>query len=106
MAAKRLVRFHGRQRESIFKLVVREQGMPLGDDRGAVEHVAVAVRRPAVSNVVGAGEHGHAARAELPGGGTGAEGGQEVMIATSARASASAVFSNRSGATIRAQTRG
>ena len=31
-------------------------------------------------------------------GGTGADGGHDVMIATSARASASAVFANRSGA--------
>ena len=96
-AAERLVRFARRQRESLLKLAVREQGMALSDDRGAVEHVAVAIRRPAVSNVVGAGEQRHAARAELADGGTGADGGHEVMIATSARASASAVSANKSG---------
>ena len=46
------------------KLAIREQGVALGDDRGAVKHVAVAIRRPAVSNVVGSREQRHAARAE------------------------------------------
>ena len=63
-AAERFVRFAGRQRESLLQLAVREQGMALSDDRGAVEHVAIAIRRPAVANVVGAGEQRHAALAE------------------------------------------
>ena len=56
--------------------------MALGNDRSAMEHVAIAERRPAVADIVGAGEHQDASLAQRLGGGTGAEGGQDVMIAT------------------------
>src|SRR5579863_742441 len=63
-APERLVRLAGDERESLLELAVRKHLVTLGADRGAIEQVAVAERRPAVANVVGAGEHGHPALAE------------------------------------------
>ena len=52
------------ERESLIEFTVRVHLVTLRDDRDAVQHVAIAVRRPAVANIVGAGEHRHAAGAE------------------------------------------
>ena len=62
--AERLIRLAGRQREGVREFAVGVHLVPLGDDCGAIEHVAVAKGRPAVADIVGAGEHRDAAGAK------------------------------------------
>ena len=61
--SERPVRLIRHERKGFLEVAVQEHLVARSDNRGAIEHVAIAVWRPAVTDIVGAGENSDSAPA-------------------------------------------